>query len=117
MCSSDLNRSEDSDAFLFSILEQIGKPAIAPMVEILKGQEPTSRIAVTCVQALPNMGEDALEAADVMVMLFNKLSEEEKQTFVGQMYIKALYAIKPSVLPDEIRDVYAQREGVQKELE
>ena len=111
------NRSEDSDAFLFSILEQIGKPAIAPMVEILKSQEPTSRIAVTCVQALPNMGEDALAAADVLVMLFNKLSEEEKQMFIGQMYIKALYSIKPSVLPAEIRDVYAQREGVQKELD
>lgn len=109
--------SEDSDMFLFDVFKQIGKPVIAPIVEILKEQKPTSRIAVTCVQALPNMGEAAIEAADVLVMLFNKLSEEEKQMFIGQMYIKALYAIKPSTLPDELRDIYAQREGVQKELD
>jgi hypothetical protein len=106
----DNDAENNSDIYSMLALSRIGKPAIREMVKELKNQVPHSRISLLCLEAFRRMGKDAIEAADVLVILFNQMSEYDKQSLTGQDYLRALYSIKPSVLPNELRRRYRQKE-------
>jgi len=107
---------ENSDIFMPVILANMGEPAVRPMIDVLKDKKPTSRVSRVCVEAFGRMRMDAIDAAETLVVLFNKLPEYEKNSLYGQQYLKILAVIKPEVLPGDVRKIERQRNAINKAL-